>query len=116
MIFLGILFGLIIMGIMVYMALNKKSPFNLRVASLAALALMILTVIICLFIIFTDDRVPVDESVIIVGAIQETQEQSGSNIIILLLFIVFLAGLFITIAYFSMKEQRKNFPKFFHLK
>ena len=113
MVFLGILFGIIIMGVMVYMALDKKSNFHIRIASLVALALMILASIICLFIIFTDDRVPVDESVVIVGAVQETKEKDGSNIVIPVIFFVIMAVLFVVIAFLSMKDLRGNFPKLF---
>jgi len=113
MIFLGILTGIIIMGVMVYMALNKKSNFSIRLASLAALALMILTSVICLFIVFTDDRVPVDESVVIVGAVQETREKDSSSVIIPLIFFILMAAVFIVIAFLSMKDQSGNFPKLF---
>jgi len=112
MVFIGFLVSIIIMGAMVYMAINKKSNFSVRVASLAALAVMILTSIICLFIVFTDDRVPVDESVVIVGAVQETQKKSSSSVIIPLIFFVFMVAMFIIIIFLSMKDQGKNFPKF----
>ena len=112
MVFAGILIGIIIMGVMVYMALDKKSNFHIRIASLAALALMILASIICLFIIFTDDRVPVDESVVIVGAVQETKEKDGSGVVVPVIFFVIMAALFIVIVFLSMKDQRNSFPKF----
>ena len=107
MIFFGILFAIILMGVMASMALNKKSNFAVRLASLIALGVMILTVLICLFIILTDDTVPVDPSVLIVGAPPpEPPENNYSTLIMILLFFI-LVGLFGVIAYMSMKEHRK---------
>ena len=116
MLFIGVLIGIIIMGAVIYMALNKKSSFSVRVASLAALALMILTIIICLFLIFTDNRVPVDESVVIVGAVQETREKDKNSILLPMIFFIIMAAIFIIIAFLSMKDQRGNFPKLFQKK
>ena len=113
MVFLGVLIGIIIMGAMIYLALNKKSNFHIRLACLAALALMILTVIICLFIVFTDNRVPVDESVVIVGAVQETKKNDSTNIIVPLIFLIVMAAMFIVIAIISLKDQGVKFPKLF---
>lgn len=108
MILLGIVFAIILMGVMISMALNKKSNFSMRIASLIALAAMILTVLICLFIIFTDNRVPFDPSNVIVGATPAVQETDNRNIIMLLLAGILLLAIFGVIAYHSMKEHRKN--------
>ena len=107
MVFLGIILGLGIMGATVYMAVDKKSNAKTRIASMAALALMVLTVIICLILIFTDNRVPVDESVLIVGApveVKKENENTGS----LLLLIVFLIAFFIYIGFLSIREHKKS--------
>jgi len=111
MVYFSVVLGIGIIAAMVFMALDKKSSFAVRVVSLAALALMILTVIICLFLVLTDDRVPVDESVVIVGAVPETQKKSTTNVMVLLLFIIFLAGIFVLLVFFSMREHHRNFPK-----
>jgi amino acid transporter len=111
MIYLGVLLGLGLMAAMISMALNKKSNFAVRIASLGALALMVLTIIICLFIIFTDDRVVIDESVLIVGAPVEIQQAESGNVTIVLLLIIILLALFGVVVFQAMKEQRKNIPK-----
>jgi len=108
MIYLGIFLGILIMSAMIYMAVDKKSSPAVRLVCLIALGVMVLTVIICLFIIFTDNRVPVDESVLIVGAPVEIKSDSGANIWILLLLVIILLGLFVMIAFFTMRENRKN--------
>ena len=113
MILLGSIIAIILMGAVISMALNKKSNFHTRVACLIALAVMILTVLICGFIILTDNRVPVDESNVIVGAPAITNEPGSGKLITLLLIIVFLLGLFAVIAIHSMKEHRKQIKNFF---
>jgi len=111
MILFGIVLGICLMGGMVYMAVDKKSNFPTRVASLIALAVMILTIIICLFIVFTDTTVPVDESVLIVGAPVEVKETNSNDIFVMMLLILFLIVLFIVIAVLTMKEHKKSLSK-----
>jgi len=111
MIFFGISLGIGILVGMIYMALNKKSDFVIRIACIAAIFLMILTVVICLILALTDNRVPVDESVLIVGAVTETQGRNTSNDLVLTLLIMFLVVFFLLIAIFSMREHHKSFPK-----
>jgi predicted membrane channel-forming protein YqfA (hemolysin III family) len=111
MIVMGIILGVAIMGAMIFLIFDKKSSPTVRVASLIALGIMVLTVIICVFIIFTDDRVPVDPSVLIVGAPVETKKESDSNIWVILLLIIILVGLFGVVAIHTIRENRKNKPK-----
>lgn len=107
MIFFGILVGIGLIGVMVYLALDRKSTFPTRMASLGALAVMILSIIICLVIIFTDNSVPVDESILIVGAPVETPEKK-TNIAELVLMIIFLLILFALIAFLTFREHKKT--------
>jgi len=109
MIFFGILIGIILLGVMAYFAIDKKSSFTTRLAALGAIALMILTVIICLIIILTDNRVPIDESVLIVGAPPAVQEE-GNNLVALVFSIIFLIALFVLMAFLAMREHKKNKP------
>ena len=108
MVYLSVLLGIIVMAIMIYLAVDKKSNLAIRLASLIALGIMILTVIICLFIVLTDNRVPVDESVLIVGAPVETSDDRGNNLLALFFLIIFLLGIFVLIAYLALKENRRQ--------
>ncbi|MDR1836288.1 MAG: hypothetical protein LBQ89_01375 [Treponema sp.] len=108
MVFFGIVFAAAIMVAMIYTALDKKSNFPTRIASLIALGVMILTIIICLFLVLTDNRVPVDESVLIVGAPVEIRTDRGNNPMVLALLIILLIVLFAFIVIFSFKENRKH--------
>ena len=106
MIYLGILVGIGIMSAMIYMVLDKKSSSSTRIACLVALGVMVLTVIICLFIVFTDNRVPVDPSVLIVGAPVETKKDGDSNIMLLFLLVIVLLILFSFVAYVALKDNK----------
>ena len=107
MIFLGVLVGIAIMGATVYLALDKKSSFPIKLAALGALAVMILTIIICLVIVLTDNRVPVDPSTLIVGAPVEVKD-ADDNLFALFFSIFFLLALFVAIVVLVFREHRKN--------
>ena len=90
------------------MALDKKSNFQTRLVSLGALALMIISVIICFVLVLTDHRVPVDESVLIVGAPAEVKDKGDNNLLALLISVVFFIALFAVIFFLAMKEHRRS--------
>jgi ABC-type Mn2+/Zn2+ transport system permease subunit len=107
MIFFGVLIGIITIGAMSYLAIDKKSSFKTRIAALGALALMILTLMICIVVILSDNRVPVDPSTLIVGAPVEVQEE-GNNLISIVFSIVFLFILFFIIAFLTLREHKRS--------
>lgn len=111
MIFLGVILGLVIMAGMVYMAIDKKSTPMTRVVSLIAIGVMVLTLIICLFIILTNDRVQIDESTLIVGEPAEVKKEGGANIWIFVMLIIILLGLFGVIAFNAFRENKKQKAK-----
>ncbi|MCL2210606.1 MAG: hypothetical protein FWB95_01645 [Treponema sp.] len=108
MVFFGVLIGIILMGGMVFMALDKKSNFPIRLASLGAIAVMIITVIICVFAVLTHDTVIVDPSVLIVGEPAVVEEKGGSSLVPLLLTIFFFLGLFTLIVVLTMREHKRS--------
>jgi len=110
MLFLGVVLGLVIMGAMVYMALNKKSNFQTRLASLGALALMILTVIICLFIISTDKTAPLDPSTLIVGE-PVIAEKEDDDLLAVIIGVIFLLAFFTVVVILAMREHKKTKKK-----
>jgi len=109
--FVGVLIAILIMGATVYMALDKKSTFQIRLVSLGSLALMLITIIICLSIALTDHRVPIDESVLIVGAPPPVKEENSGSMLILIVSIIFMLILFAVIFFLAMKEHRKSDKK-----
>ena len=91
----------------VYMAISRKSSLKHRVTALAALALMIITVIICLFQIFGPSAskvtyYPPDMP------LSSMPESKGSNTGIIAVFIIFLLLLFILVLMLSIREHRHS--------
>ena len=107
MIYGGILFALILMAVMVNLAVSKKSNSQTRIAAVIALAVMVLSVIICLFIAFTDTTVALDPSRLIVGEPPETKKEGGNSYVLILL-VVFLIAIFVIVAILATKENRKH--------
>ena len=110
MIYFGVLIGIIILIAMIYMALSKQSNFATRIASLIALAVMVITVIICLFLVFMGGKPPVDESIVFVTG-PPPAPAKGHNIFVLLLVVIFMIGLFAVVFFFSLREQHKKAAK-----
>jgi len=109
MIFFGTLLGIVILGATAYMALDKKSNFTIRLVCLGAIAVMIVTIIICLFIIFTDKTAPLDPSTLIVGEKVEVKEEN--NILPLIISVFFLLTLFLILLVLVMREHKKEVMK-----
>jgi amino acid transporter len=95
------------MAAMIYMALNKRSDFHMRIASLIALGIMIITIIVCLFLVLTNNKLPQDESVVLVGIVQETPVEGNNKLMVLLLLAFFLITIFVIIFFLSMRENRR---------
>jgi len=110
MIFAGIVIGIAILAAMIYLALDKKSTLVIRLACLGAIALMFITMVICAIIILNDNTVPIDPSVLIVGAPTEKKEVKNNSAAVISIIVVVVA-LFVFIAVLTMREQKKNKPK-----
>jgi len=110
MILVGSIIGLITLAAMIYLALDKKSSFVIRLASLGAIALMFIALIICIIIIVSDNTVPIDPSTLIVGAPPPVKEKK-TNLFPIILTIVIMVALFVYIAVLAMKENKKNQTK-----
>ena len=103
---MGVLLGIVILSATAYMALNKKSNFQTRLVALGAVALMILAVIICLIVVFSDNPVPVDPSTLIVG--EPVVVDNDTNILPLIISIFFLLLLFAILFVLVMREHKKE--------
>jgi len=107
MIYFGFMLAAGILGGALYMALNKKSDYFTRLASCAALGLMLLTVVICLFLALTNTYVPVDDTQIIVGAPEVTKKDISGNIMPLVLSVILIIAFYALIFFVAMKGQKK---------
>jgi len=90
------------------MALSKKSTFHVRLASLGALAVMIISVIISVFVIVTHDTTVEDPSLLIVGAPKVVEKEEGSGMAAVIFTIVFFLALFIVILILTMREHKRS--------
>ena len=107
MLVVSIVIGLGILGVMVYLALSKKSRFWIRVAALVALGLMIAAVIVSLIIILLGMVSVVKDSIIVDPDIPPAPPAEGNSVLILI-FILFLIALFVTVLILSLREQRRK--------
>ena len=106
MMFFGILIGLIPLAGMVFLAVSKKSSKATRIAAVSALGVMILTVIVCLCLIFFGVKAPVDESVVLITGAAVPPPQPAGKFWMLLLCIAFLIGLLVTVIIISIREHK----------
>ena len=107
MFFVLIPLGVIILAGIIFLAVSRKSTLKVRITALSALALMIITVIICLFLIFGVGTVKVQQ--LPQSALpSDAQPAPESNAIPFILMIVFLLVLFFAILMMSIREQKRS--------
>ena len=102
--------GVIILCVMVYLALSKKTSFWLRIAALIALGLMILAVIISLIFIFFGGASVTNVQVITDVETPPVQAQPAGNNLLNFIFILVLIGFFALIMILSLRETRRKKP------
>jgi len=108
---IGILIGVVIMAATIYLALNKSSTLHIRLACLGALALMIITLVICVIAYVTGGDAPVDWSTFIVSDEVAEPEKDSTGLTVIVFTIFFFLALFAVILALAMKEHKKNQPK-----
>jgi cytochrome bd-type quinol oxidase subunit 2 len=102
-----ILLGVIILVGIIFLAISRKSSLKIRITALCALALMIITIITCLVLIFgielgTDSKLVQSEAPV------DVQPAPVSNNIALILLIIFILALFFVILMLSLREQKRS--------
>jgi hypothetical protein len=95
------------LGLIVYVALSKKTGPRLRIAALIALGVMILSVIVSLMLIFGGVGRIEGDAVLPPGLPVEEALPPGNDLWILLAFIGFFAVLFAVVAMLSIRERRR---------
>jgi amino acid transporter len=111
MIIFALLLGFAILAAITYLALSKKSSFPVRVASIIALALMILAIIVSLFMIFGNPTSLVEESAVPIENSVPIQAEGGSSSLVLMLILIILLAFFTFIVISSFRENRKSEKK-----
>jgi formate-dependent nitrite reductase membrane component NrfD len=106
--FLLYLLGIAIMGGVIYLAISRKSSLKIRLAALGALALMVTSVIICFVIFFRSAKGP---QVLILPDMLPSDmppPQPATNPVMMVMFSIFLVGLFVVIFLMAMRENRRS--------
>jgi len=101
---LKVTLSIIILSAMIYLAVSKKSTFQIRLAALGALALMVITVIICMVRIFNNLAAGNTTQAYPDMPVTETAPPNG---MVLVSFIVFFLIFFAVILLLSLREQRR---------
>jgi cytochrome bd-type quinol oxidase subunit 2 len=96
--------GIIVFVGVAYLAISKKSSLKVRIVALAALALMVAAVIVCLFIIFGNTS---QATVVLpAGPSVDAPPPQDTNFNELLIFVIMLIALFLIVSIFSFRAQR----------
>ena len=103
-----VILGLAMLAGVAYMALSRKSSPKLKIAAIGALGLMVVTAIICSIVIFKTNKVVtvVDPEQVFLDNPPPVAEEN--NILMTILFIIFLLALFALVLVFSLREQKRS--------
>jgi len=99
--------GFIIMAGVIYMAVSKKSTFKIRIAALGALALMIVSVVICLIVYFKGAPAPQQLVLPEMLGSELSAPVSNTSPVTMIMLSIFLLVLFAVIFFMAMREQRR---------
>jgi cytochrome bd-type quinol oxidase subunit 2 len=103
------LLAIVMMAGVIYLAISRESSFKMRIAALGALALMIVTVIIC-FVLFFKARATPQQLILpdMLPSDMPPPPASNNNPATMIMFIIFLIALFIVIFFLSLREQKRT--------
>jgi uncharacterized membrane protein len=100
-------FGLVTLVGIIYLAVAPQSSFKVRIAALGALALMITTVIICMFLFFKSAATPKQLLLPDMSPSDLPPVSTEHDIPMIVMLVIFLIALFVMIVILSMREQKR---------
>jgi amino acid transporter len=103
--FAPIFISVIILSAIIYLAISRRSSFQVRIAALVALGAMIITVIICLFRIFMAPAAAAKTP--LYPDMPPPEPAPPPNTMGLVLAVIVLLGVFMLILFLSLREQRR---------
>jgi cytochrome bd-type quinol oxidase subunit 2 len=114
--FFLILIGLVTLAGVAYLAVSPQSGLKLKITALGALALMITTVVICLFIFFKSAGIPKQMLLPDMDPSDLPPVSKEHNLPMMIMLVIFLIALFVMVAILSLREQKqgkenKNLPE-----
>jgi uncharacterized protein involved in exopolysaccharide biosynthesis len=109
MLFVIIPLSVVLLGVIVYFALSPDSSKILRLTALGALGAIMLSIVICVVIIFVSGGSSGGEPVMPDFLAAETPPPAPQgNSFVLLIFAVFLLGFLGLVVFLSMRERRRR--------
>jgi cytochrome bd-type quinol oxidase subunit 2 len=106
--FFLVLIGLATFVGIVYLAISPQSDFKIRIAALGALALMITTVIICMFLFFKSAATPKHMLLPDMDPSDLPPVSTEHNIPMLIMMVIFLIALFAMVVIVSIRGNKKS--------
>ena len=100
--------GVIILVGIVFLAISKKTSPVMRIAALCALGLMVVTVIVCLFIVFGMETEGRSNSPVFSDTPAPAPPPSGPPVMQLLMFVIFMVALFVVVLILSLRERKRS--------
>jgi len=101
---LKVTFCVILLAAVIYLAVSRSSSFKIRLTALGALAVMIITVIICLFRIFTAPAAAKEQ---LYPDMPPPPPSAPPSAMPLILLIIILMSMFLIVLFLSIREQRR---------
>jgi ABC-type phosphate transport system permease subunit len=108
MLFVIIPISLVLLGVIIYLALSPKSSKMVRLAALCALGAIMLSVIVCVIIIFAGQTGATEEPVMPDFLAAEPPPPPQGNSIAILLLAVFMVVFLGIIVFLSMRERKRQ--------
>jgi ABC-type Fe3+ transport system permease subunit len=107
----GIILGVVIAGGVIYLAVSKKSSFQIRIAALGALVLMALSIIVCVIVYFKGAKAP--KMFILPDTLPSEipPPQTSTNVVMLVVLLLFMIALVVGVSVVSIREQRRSEDK-----
>lgn len=100
---LPIIFSCVTMCGVIYLAVSRRSSNVIKFSALGALALMIITVIVCLLVFFKSSG---PKPLILPDTLPEDiPPPPAHNTAMLVMFIIFMIGLFVAVLVFALRGQ-----------
>jgi amino acid transporter len=100
--------SVVLLGVIVYFALSRQSSRILRFSALAALGAIILSVLICVIIIFANTEFAAEEPVMPDFLAAEAPPAPRGNFLVLFLLAFFIIVFLGVVIFLSLKERRRN--------
>jgi preprotein translocase subunit YajC len=109
MLFVIVPLSVVLLGVIVYFALSRGSSKTLRLAALAALGAILLSVLICVIIIFANTEFAGNEPVMPDFLAAEAPPAApAENFLVLFLLAVFIVVFLGLVIFLSLRERRRQ--------